>query len=292
LPQSVSFGDAEVKVVKLQGGLGNQLFQYSFGRYLLERYSEEITYDASWFKNTGVYTKRDFMLFEMTDNFVLASKGSVVKQKLSRPLANNLYFESSEPFYQSELSKFYAYDGYFQDLKLGPYLFPNLLPTIKESLGEREEQSIAVHIRRGDYTSTTGIRRHGLCQWEYFRNGVEILKNILGEVDVHVYSDSELEPNLIQDINSLGWKRIETSAKASEDLIKMSCYSGLVLSNSTYSWWSAQIAVDAGKKQYVVAPTPWLGAPSKYEDALLRPSWIILDKVSGEIRREMGKDLE
>jgi hypothetical protein len=281
-----------VKVVKLQGGLGNQLFQYSFGRYLMERYSEEITYDASWFKNTGVYTKRDFILFEMTDNFVLASRRSLVKQKLSRLFVNNLYFESSETFYQRELSKFYAYDGYFQDLKLGPYLFPNLLPTIKESLRESQEQSIAVHIRRGDYTSTTGIRRHGLCQWEYFRNGVEILKTILGEVDVHVYSDSELEPNLNENINSLGWKRMETSAKASEDVIKMSCYSGLVLSNSTYSWWSAQIAVDAGKKQFVVAPTPWQGTPSKYEDALLSPSWIILDKLSGEINPELGNGYE
>ena len=40
-----------MRVVKISGGLGNQMFQYVFGKYLSKKYNEKIYYDVDWYKN-------------------------------------------------------------------------------------------------------------------------------------------------------------------------------------------------------------------------------------------------
>ncbi len=41
-------------IVRLQGGLGNQLFQYAMGRVLAERHKAELKLDLSWYATTAV----------------------------------------------------------------------------------------------------------------------------------------------------------------------------------------------------------------------------------------------
>ena len=46
-----------VKIVKIKGGLGNQLFQYSFALFLKEKFGLKVILDISWFQKQ---TKRNF----------------------------------------------------------------------------------------------------------------------------------------------------------------------------------------------------------------------------------------
>jgi hypothetical protein len=56
------------------------------------------------------------------------------------------------------------------------------------------------------------------------------------------------------------------------DLLAMSSAKGLVMSNSTFSWWAAWLG---GQKQAlnVIAPCPWFAQESAAEDQLYGPNW-------------------
>jgi cupin fold WbuC family metalloprotein len=43
-------------IIKLQGGLGNQMFQFAFAYSLKKKWGVEVKFDLSWFKNQKVYT--------------------------------------------------------------------------------------------------------------------------------------------------------------------------------------------------------------------------------------------
>ena len=54
-----------MKIVKLMGGLGNQMFQYMFGQYLSKKYNEKIYYDIEFFKNYTNNKKLEIRNFEL-----------------------------------------------------------------------------------------------------------------------------------------------------------------------------------------------------------------------------------
>jgi hypothetical protein len=47
-------------VLRMQGGLGNQLFQLAAGLYAEEQLSTSVLYDTSWYKHCQAATKRAF----------------------------------------------------------------------------------------------------------------------------------------------------------------------------------------------------------------------------------------
>ena len=55
-------------IVKLQGGLGNQMFQYAFGLSIATKYSKELYLDLTWYDDTSIDTKRKFLLNNFIEN--------------------------------------------------------------------------------------------------------------------------------------------------------------------------------------------------------------------------------
>ena len=282
-------------IVKILGGLGNQMFQYAYARNLVEL-GHEVKLDASWFKNYNLHgglqlNNYDISIKFATEKDLLNFGIHSLRSKLLRKIGlsnNKLYKEKLEvsnyflPVIGSEM----YIDGNF--LKIGYFEeITNILVrefTLKNALSKRSnfikndiksrKFTCSVHVRRGDYLRANN-KHHGLCSMSYYRKAMDYMKsNISIQVNFFIFSDDiQWAKNNFADDNII-FVSGEENDKPYEEMYLMSLCQGNILANSTFSWWAAVLNENVDKK--VVSPKEWL-CNSKYN--LSRPEWIeISDK--------------
>lgn len=274
--------------IKLVGGLGNQLFGYFAGRFLEENNSVKVRFDISDQLN-GLGTHNVSILdlklegdFGSYQDRVLRYLPFKILRRLARKTLRILrsrtkvssYYQSEAVGYDEKLldphfkKKFIS--GYFQashyvtalkmknsDIStIGLRNPSHWLQEITESM--KVAKPIIVHIRRGDYLNFADT--YGILSDEYFYEAVRVLRQGMPEAaqsPIWLFSDSiEAIPATMPKLISLGVLLISPPAGTSdaEVLIAMSLAEKIVISNSTYSWWSAFLNT---KKTIVIAPSKW-----------------------------------
>lgn len=129
-------------------------------------------------------------------------------------------------------------------------------------LGIDPQKSIAIHVRRKDYTKLPEF--HPVLPMSYYFNALNYLNSELVKkddsirnYDILVFSD---------DINSCkldfgdNFKFIENEGETSNivDLVMYSLCSHYILANSTYGLWGAWLG-DSKKEKVIIAPRLWFG---------------------------------
>jgi hypothetical protein len=273
-------------IIAIKGGLGNQMFQYAFGRKLSLLHNVELYLDLGWFQNPGEDTRRTFGLNQFNIQAKIATIDQVRKLKggdwihktyLVRALRKfslykqKSYFKEYRPFYESSIvvnSSSGYYDGhwvdfrYFDDianvLKNDFSLVTKLSPQLTELFDViKNTQSVSVHIRRGDYANRKSTQKfHGLLPISYFKTSIERAVKHLDNPHIFFFSD---EINWVKENLSIVYPHtyIEPSYPDSEaiDLILMSACKCQIISNSTFSWWAAWLNQNQNKT--VIAPPFW-----------------------------------
>ncbi|WP_034886446.1 alpha-1,2-fucosyltransferase [Gillisia sp. JM1] len=291
-------------IIKLKGGLGNQMFQYAVSKIITQKNNTNLLIDNSFFdgevKNTGP-TPRNFELAIFNESFKKTSKTDIdyffklsFINKFKKKLGFNypkIYSENSFKHNDSVyLIKNPAYlTGYFQSFKyfLGHenfiknlYSFPfsklnddnfKLLERIKNS------ESVSIHIRRGDYVSDNLTQKfHGNCSLSYYMDAISLIGSKVYISQLVFFSDDiewvreqfkELcNPKLFVADNSgdNSWK----------DMLLMSSCKHNIIANSSFSWWGAWLNKNPNK--IVIAPKKWFTDPSQNEDTcdLIPSEWI------------------
>lgn len=144
--------------------------------------------------------------------------------------------------------------------------FPQEILAKAEAL--RNSNSVAMHFRRGDYTSSSAATYHGICEPEYyqraaarypgatfyiFTNDPEWVKNNLpAGIDYEILSGS-------------------LSSTQYEDLFLMSSCRHQIIANSSYSWWAAWLNRYEGKR--VTAPKQWFLEKGLNDQDLVPADW-------------------
>jgi hypothetical protein len=177
--------------------------------------------------------------------------------------------------------------GYFQThLYLDELRLVNRMPKLaltekstwfREHLKEMAETNpTVIHVRRGDYLLDKN-NYIGVLSVEYFLNGLRLLESRIEHQTkakpIWIFSD---EPGVVKEefsgiMEFVSAKYIETppGSDPAESLILMSSASSIVISNSTFSWWSA--ALSKGAK--VVAPSKWFKRSEDPQD-LIPANWL------------------
>jgi Glycosyl transferase family 11 len=131
----------------------------------------------------------------------------------------------------------------------------------------RINNPIVVHYRIGDYTNHP---RMGVLDSRYFRSGVEKARVKAQKREVWLFSDEPLKAVEILKREKLSDVIIVPTFNAASTLELMRYGSGFVLSNSTFSWWAANLRYNLDAK--VWAPKPWFRLQESPE-SIYMPEW-------------------
>lgn len=288
-------------LIKITGGLGNQMFQYALACILAKKNNAPVYIDTSFFQNNSTGTPRELELELFDNNLNLATpeilayfNSLTTRHKLKRNFGLNypkIYQEETFDFRKKVLdlkSPVYL-KGYFQSFKYFTgnenfirklFSFPiQELDKINISLLEaiKNQNSIGIHIRRGDYVEDKKTKNfHGNLKKEYYLEAISKANRSCGNPKLFFFSDdSEWVKKKFTDIKfTKTFIDYNTGENSWKDMFLMSNCKHNIIANSSFSWWGAWLNQNSEKT--IIAPKKWFAINKENEDMpdLIPPSWI------------------
>lgn len=260
----------KMKKIKIKGGLGNQMFQYSYGMRLMLIEKKDVIFDTSFYNYNEIDTYRPFLLSKF--NIDSSTKFKNIKENLLIKVFNKIKSKVTDNygFYQSE--------KYFKEIeavirkefKLKDPLGITSQEYTDKILGTKN--SVSIHIRRGDYALDTKTNKHhGVCSLDYYQNAIKHINEKVESPTFFIFSDDIewVKENLkINDAIYVSNPEI----KDYEELILMSTCKHNVIANSSFSWWGAWLNQNPDK--IVIAPKQWTANKTADELDILPKTWI------------------
>jgi len=287
-------------IVKIIGGLGNQMFQYAFGYAISQRNNVKLKLDISGFQ---LYDLRQFDLGTYNINYILASNKEVKKYKYK---SENLLYKVIRKIFQKNtlLSKYFIkesgfyfdtdvfnvgesayFDGYWQSEKYFKEYRDELLNifSLKNGIHNKSQKykeeinntnSISLHIRRGDYISNEHTNNvHGVCTLDYYKHAVLKSKATVKNPYYFIFSDDlEWAKNNFNFIKNKTFIKLEKDVPDAEEMYLMSQCNHNIIANSSFSWWGAWLNNNPNK--IVIAPKKWFNDESINTKDLIPDEWI------------------
>ncbi len=287
-----------VIVIRLLGGLGNQLFQYATGRRLANLHGVELVIDDYWYSHTPtVDTPRTYELSNYPIKARLAGPyeslwcrlqgGRITRRIPFLPRRWKTCRENGFGFQPDvlQLPDGVYLDGYWQSYRY----FEDISNILREELNPYDamdegdidiakkmesSQSVSIHVRRGDYVTNPAAIQHGVCGLDYYKNATKYVIDHLSRAHFFVFSDdiewSRKNLSLPGDVTYVDHNTLST---AHQDLRLMSLCKHHIMANSSFSWWGAWLNPD--EQKMVVCPKQWF-TDSRDTSHLTPPEWIRL----------------
>ncbi len=278
-----------MNIIKITGGLGNQMFQYalylklkSLGRDvkiddLTEYEKPDARPNMLWCFNTSYEAASRQEIDRLTDGFMNLSHQ--IRRKLfgRRSLK---YREADCNFDEQVLQRDPAYlTGYFQSEKyfkdienqvrkafvFSDRIWEGLDAQQVQRIREYQERiegslSVSVHVRRGDYLNSSEVYG-GICTGEYYQKAIELMRERYPQAVFFVFSNDPVwtaEWIKEQHDGDEAFVVVDGTGEKSGylDLFLMSKCRHHIIANSSFSWWGAWLNSDGEKT--VIAPSKWL----------------------------------
>ncbi|TYB31176.1 MAG: alpha-1,2-fucosyltransferase [Candidatus Mcinerneyibacterium aminivorans] len=285
-------------IVKLKGGLGNQMFQYATGKAVSILNNTELKLDKKWYsrnKKQDTYRKYSLNIFNLNPEF--ATQYDIVRIKtkdIFYNLGSFLFLKKGKRFYLKErkdtfektiLNRKEAYlDGYWQSYKYFSGIKDSLHKDFKMNIKLTDEnrdlkneiensESVAVHVRRGDYISNEHIRKiFNVCDLNYYRKAMSYVSNNKLDPIFYIFSN-DIKWTKKKFNNEYNLKFVEGN-DAKVDFYLMKKCKNNIIANSSFSWWPAYL--NRNKKKIVVAPKTWFKSENRSSENRVPENWIRL----------------
>lgn len=287
-------------IVRLLGGLGNQMFQYATGRSVANRLGVDLLLDVSAFKH---YDLRRFELGSFAVEGRVATSSDLDRarvgadwpswlSRLGRIVGFNdpaALFKESAFTYDENILRVCApvhLDGYWQSERYFLDVASKLRKefTLTQPLDEINRrmltqirdplrQAVSLHIRRGDYVSNAQTAMyHGVCPLDYYRSAVDHISARVRKPHFFVFSDDPdwVRGNLSID-HPMTVVEVNSPDRGVFDMALMMSCRHHVIANSSFSWWGAWLNPHDDK--IIVAPKRWFSGASLDTRDLIPASW-------------------
>ncbi len=281
-------------VSKIQGGLGNQMFQFATAFTIDPTVYLDLEFINKKTESTQSFTQRNFALelfpnlrYRELSNFkrkIFLSNAAIYKylRKLSQittvtqkdnqivqiPAANNIYLDG---YFQSE--------QYFVSKRneiLQQFQFPKL-DQQNQSLKEKilaTPNSVAIHVRRGDYLKPTVAQYHGILPLSYYEQAISYLQHRLVGLDLVIFSDDPQFCRLHFEKYNNVYIVSGNEGASWKDMSLMSACQHHIIANSSFSWWGAWLSQYSNGIK--IAPKNWFNneVVDYNIDDIIPSSWI------------------
>ena len=268
--------------IRLSGGLGNQLFQFSAALSLSKLLkSKELFLDARYLD--GYETPRSFelgFLLQRISGVKMLSSQMKLEQFASKlRIAKIVDGKILDYAFLSSVNSLLALrtlgdqkqyksivlDGYFQDPRVLDIaglreIFTEivkderstLLETVNQNFSVNGATLIGVHIRRGDFLhQKAASKRFQLIDIEYYLQAAKLFPS---NVRFLIFSDdSKTGTELSAKLN--GFNVADLGLTTQQEFILLSSCDGFIIANSTFSWWASTLGHKG--ESTVVAPKDW-----------------------------------
>ncbi len=287
-------------IVKLKGGLGNQLFQYVAGKRLALNRNVPLKLDISGYEEQPkTETPRKYELGHLNIEAEIATDEEIKRLKYPHGIFSKYWGLTKQKIFKQfyigyspsilKAPKDFYLEGYFKNEEYFKTIKEVVLKeiTLKEPLGlsgqaakdeiERTILPVSLHIRRGDYAQDSATAAyHGTLSIEYYRKAIAFLIEKIGPFQLFVFSDdiNWAKENLTFEspsqfpVHFISCEEI----KNYEELFLMSLCKHNIIANSSFSWWAAWLNQNSDK--IVIAPKRWLAKRGNDYYKEIPQSWI------------------
>ena len=291
-------------VVRLAGGLGNQLFQYANGLEIAKALEAKLFLDGSLYeKQKTSFSPRtidlDYFQFPLayssqadpisSERFRLIRRSTVLETLAKRYLRTRTFeYRVERHFhfrdYPPPTADTVFVEGYWQSPRYFPGVADELAQQMRASKALDEnskafegtvafETCLGIQVRRGDYLEENTRKFHGLLPVNFFQRALRRVAEQYSVSQVLIFSD---DPDWVAENFNLHSNQSIVppeygQGKPAAHLLLLSRCRYLVLSNSTFGWWAAWLAGERVKE--VVVPSRWFTNPGIYDGDLIPSSW-------------------
>lgn len=287
-------------VIRLKGGLGNQLFQYAFGYTLSKRFDDALYVDTEWFETEGKVPwlaprKYELSPFEIPSakhikhkelpitvrfighRFLRRAFGKLGKCTIRLGVWISVSTTGNRDYMQLKKHPNIYLNGYF-DNDAAIYLQPFSaeiqnefrIRNVSKAARKRIEQikkgrSTAVHVRRTDQMHSTG-HKAGI---DYYKKAIAQINECVSDTTFYFFSDDiEWCKSTFSEYKNVVFVENDDQSDAMSDFVCMMNCDNNVIAYSTYSWWAAYLNPNPDKIVIM---------PEFYDNSGLTPdNWIVV----------------
>ena len=251
-------------IVRIIGGAGNQLFQYSFGRYLSQLQDKELYLDFT--QQIEKYGHHEFILdlYNINANIIRDKDERI---KIFNTIPFNRFRED-----QTKINKnIFITDGniylngYWQSEKYFNRIEDIIRKeiTLKHPINNKKykdvesdilnSNSVAIHVRKKNYLEHYSINFYVQYDESYYNKAIDIINDKIDAPELFIFSDDiewcrqniDVDGNFV-DLKQEGWKDMELMKQCKH----------FITANSTFSWWGAWLSKN--KNKIVITPKKWI----------------------------------
>ena len=270
-------------IVQLNGGLGNQMFQYAAGRSLALKHNTSLYLDIAKFstRNSSI-TPRNYEL-EIFSHSAKIHPNQLIKFGKISILFSGIMKYFGGPYFCIEKKSGFNKNflnfpsnayliGYWQSHKYFDSVANELIRDFEfnKPLNFRSSQilekikkdnSVALHIRRGDYVTNTAANNfHGIIPLSYYHDAIKLISNINKDLSIYIFSDDPDWCRKNLKIPKLNTTFIDHNHESDswQDLYLMGFCKHHILANSSFSWWGGWFGDQHwGRNRSVIYPRKW-----------------------------------
>jgi hypothetical protein len=281
-------------IIRMTGGLGNQMFQYAL--YLkLTSQGKEVKFDdikeyrhdnarpimlsvfgieyprASW-EEIVEYTDSSLKIMHRIHRKLRGSKSLEIREKDANFDPKLL---EHDPAY---LAGWFQSEKYFKDIEADvrrTFTFPsrvsmNLPTDLEQRIGTYQymiehTEAISVHVRRGDYLLADEVYG-GICTEAYYEKAIAYMRDKYPQAIFYIFSNEikwvkkwleslYLEPDETELDAKFCLIQETTEHTGFLDMMLMSKCKHHIIANSSFSWWASYL--NANPEKTIIAPEKW-----------------------------------